>query len=89
MVYQLIFQMVWQVKEMKVYVRPRQKVGSGVKQPKFRVVAVTGGKEDGVHMKIEATHFRKAELEQIVGDVGAEIVYLEAIAEEERGGKKA
>jgi len=74
---------------MKIYVRERQKVGSGVKQPKFRVVAVTGGKEDGNHLKIEATHFRKAELEQVAKDVGAEIVYLEPIPEEERSGERS
>ncbi|TAJ43561.1 hypothetical protein [Methanofollis fontis] len=74
---------------MKIYVRGRQKVGAGVKQPKFRVVAVTGEKGDNAHLKIEATHFRKTELEQVAADVGAEIVYLEPMAEEERGGMKA
>ena len=28
--------------KMKIYVRERLKVGKGVKQPRFRVVAVTG-----------------------------------------------
>ncbi|KUK69523.1 MAG: Uncharacterized protein XD88_1220, partial [Methanocalculus sp. 52_23] len=31
---------------MKIYVRERQKVGTGVKQPRFRVVAVTAGADD-------------------------------------------
>jgi hypothetical protein len=70
---------------MKIYVRERQKVGSGVKQPKFRVVAVTGGKGDDAHLKIEGTHFRKTEIEQIAADVGAQVVYLEEMPEEERG----
>ena len=71
---------------MKIYVRGRQKVGSGVKAPKFRVVAVTG--EAGGHLKIEAVHFRKTELEKIAEDVGAEVVYLEPMPEEERGTMK-
>jgi hypothetical protein len=60
----------------KIYVRPRLKVGEGVQQPMFRIVAVTGGQ-----MQIEATHFRKLEIEQIAKDVGAQVVYLEATAE--------
>ncbi|QYZ79644.1 hypothetical protein E2N92_09475 [Methanofollis formosanus] len=73
---------------LKLYARERQKVGSGVKQPKYRVVAVTGGKGDEGHLKVEATHFRKTELEQIAADVGAEIIWLEAMPEEKRGEMK-
>jgi hypothetical protein len=69
----------------RIYVRGRLKVGSGVKQPKFRVVAVTGS---GEHVKIEAVHFRKTELDQIAKDVGAEVIYLEPMPEEERGTMK-
>ena len=58
------------VKEMKLYVRERQKVGEGVKQPKFRIVAVTGGQ-----IQVEATHFRKMEIELIAKDAGAEVVF--------------
>lgn len=72
----------------KIYVRERVKVGSGVRQPKFRVVAVTGKEGDGTHLKIEGTHFRKTELEEIAKDIGAEIVYLTVVPEEERGSKK-
>jgi hypothetical protein len=61
---------------MKIYVRGRQKVGEGVKQPMFRIVAVTGGS-----LQIHAVHFRKMEIEQIAKDVGAQVVYLEATAE--------
>lgn len=71
----------------KIYVRGRTKVGSGVKQPMFRVVAVTRGGEEG-HLKIEGVHFRKVELEQIAKDVGAELIYLHAVPEEERGSMK-
>ncbi|MBT0733846.1 hypothetical protein KH990_10825 [Methanoculleus bourgensis] len=72
---------------MKIYARERQKVGTGVKQPRFRVVAVTEEKGDEKHVKMEGTHFRKVELEQIAKDVGAEIVYLEEMPEEVRGEK--
>jgi hypothetical protein len=72
----------------KIYVRGRTKVGSGVKQPMFRVVAVTNKAGDGSHLKIEGAHFRKTELEQIAKDVGAELVYLHAVPEEERGSMK-
>ncbi len=65
---------------MKIYVRGRQKVGEGVHQPMYRIVAVTGGS-----IQIQAVHFRKMEIEQIAKDVGAQVVYLEATAE---GGRK-
>jgi len=65
--------------ELKIYVRPRMKVGEGVKQPMYRVVAVTGGQ-----LQIELTHWRKFELEQVAKDVGAEIVYFEEIPDEQK-----
>ncbi len=61
---------------MKIYVRERQKVGEGVESPKYRVVAITGGE-----MQIEASHFRKFEIEQIAKDVGAEIVFMKPVAD--------
>ncbi len=64
---------------MKIYVRERQKVGEGVESPKFRVVAVTGGQ-----VQIEATHFRKFEIEQIAKDVGAEVVFMKPVAEDHK-----
>jgi hypothetical protein len=63
----------------KIYVRPRLKVGEGVQQPMFRIVAVTGGQ-----LQIEATHFRKLEIEQIAKDVGAQVVYMEEVPEEQK-----
>jgi hypothetical protein len=66
-------------KTMKIYVRERQKVGEGVESPKFRVVAVTGGQ-----LQIEATHFRKFEIEQIAKDVGAEVVFMKPVADDHK-----
>jgi hypothetical protein len=74
---------------MKIYVRERLTVGKGVKQPRFRIVAVAEEKGDSMHFKAETVHFRKVELDQIAKDTGAEIVYLEAMPEEEHGGMKA
>jgi hypothetical protein len=62
---------------MKIYVRERQKVGEGVESPKYRVVAVTGGQ-----IQIEATHFRKFEIEQIAKDIKAELVYMKPVADD-------
>jgi len=62
-----------------IYVRERQKVGEGVKQPKYRIVAVTGS-----DIRIEATHFRKLEIEQIAKDAGAKIVYFEPVPDDEK-----
>ena len=63
----------------KIYVRERQKVGEGVKQPKYRIVAVTGNP-----IQIEATHFRKIEIEQIARDAGAELVYFEPVPDDQK-----
>jgi len=74
---------------IKIYARGRQKVGAGVKQPQYRVLAVTSDAKESMHrLKIAATHFRKVELEQIAKDVGAEIVYLERIPESKHGKMK-
>jgi hypothetical protein len=64
---------------MKIYVRERQKVGEGVESPKYRIVAVTGGE-----IQIEATHFRKFEIEQIAKDVKAEIVFMKPVADDHK-----
>ena len=64
---------------MKIFVRERQKVGEGVKQPKYRIVAVTGGQ-----IQVEATHFRKIELEMIAKEVGAEIAWLEPVPDDQK-----
>jgi len=64
---------------MKIYIRERQKVGEGVESPKYRVVAVTGGQ-----IQIEATHFRKFEIEQIAKDIKAEVVYLTPVPDDHK-----
>jgi hypothetical protein len=64
---------------MKIYVRERQKVGEGVESPKYRIVAVTGGQ-----LQIEATHFRKFEIEQIAKDVGAQVVFMTPVPDEQK-----
>ncbi|MDD1663767.1 MAG: hypothetical protein LUQ32_00270 [Methanomicrobiales archaeon] len=68
---------------MKIYVRERQKVGEGVRQPMFRILAVTGGQ-----IQIEGTHFRKFEIERIAEDFDAEVVYLEPVKEGAKGKKR-
>jgi hypothetical protein len=72
----------------KIYVRERLKVGKGVKEPRFRVVAATYGVEETPRLKISAFHFRKSEIEQIAKDAGAEIIYLKQMPEEEQGKRK-
>jgi hypothetical protein len=64
---------------MKIYVRERQKVGEGVESPKYRIVAVTGGE-----IQVEATHFRKFEIEQIAKDVKAEVVFMKPVADDHK-----
>ncbi|HOJ97444.1 MAG TPA: hypothetical protein PK024_11495 [Methanospirillum sp.] len=64
---------------MKIFVRERQKVGAGVKSPKYRILAVTGGQ-----IQVVATHFRKIELEMIAKEVGAEIVWLEPVSADQK-----
>ena len=68
---------------MKIYVRERTKVGEGVRQPRYIVLAVAGG-----DLKVYAHHFRRTELEQMAKDVGADLVYLEPVPEEQHGTKK-
>ncbi len=66
----------WDVIIMKIYVRGRTKIGEGVRQPQFKVVATTG---DGAEkLKFRANHLRKSELEQIAEDCNATLVYLES-----------
>ena len=64
---------------MKIYVRERQKVGEGVESPKYRIVAVTGGE-----LQIEAPHFRKFEIEQIAKDVGAQVIFMKPVPDEQK-----
>jgi hypothetical protein len=68
---------------VKIYVRERTKIGEGVRQPRFIVLAVAGG-----DLKVYAHHFRKTELEQLAADCGADLVFLEPVPESEHGTKK-
>ena len=55
----------------KIFYRKRQKIKDGEKKPQFNLVAVAG-----VELKIYAKHLRKSELEQIAGELGADLVEL-------------
>jgi hypothetical protein len=57
--------------DAKIFVRERHKSQEGEKQPRFRVVGVSGG-----DLKIHLAHIRQQELDQIATITGATIVYL-------------
>jgi hypothetical protein len=70
----------------KIFIRQRRHVGQGAGRPRFTVVAV-----HGTELKLFKTFFRRAELERIAQETGAEIVYLphgEHASEEDATGKK-
>jgi hypothetical protein len=54
-----------------IFVRERSKSQEGEKQPRFRVVGVSGS-----DLKIHLTHIRQQELDQIAEITGASIVHL-------------
>lgn len=58
---------------VKIFMRERRKVEKGEKKPRFKVVAVAG-----TDLEVKTKHFRKMEIEQIAGAIGAEVIYLEA-----------
>lgn len=55
----------------KIFYRERVKVQEGARQPRFRVIAVSGK-----DLKIYGIHLRKKELEKIAKETGAELVLL-------------
>ncbi len=55
----------------KIFVRERSQVGQGAGRPRFVVVATLG-----TDLRIFAQHIRKAELEKLAQEAGAEIVFL-------------
>jgi len=57
--------------DTKIFVRERRKSQEGEKQPRFRIVGVSGS-----DLKIHLTHIRQQELDQIATITGATIVYL-------------
>jgi hypothetical protein len=69
----------------KLFVRHRRHVGQGAGRPRFAIIAVQGD------LKVFKTRVRRAELEKIAAETGAEIVYLprgeQADAPEGEGGK--
>jgi hypothetical protein len=70
----------------KIFVRHRRHVGQGAGRPRFAIVA-----SDGADLKVYKTRVRRAELEKIAAEIGAEIVYLprgeQADEPESEGGK--
>ena len=68
--------------DTKIFVRERRKSQEGEKQPRFRVVGVSGD-----DLKIHLTHIRQQELDQIVKITGATIVYL--THQSDKSGKQA
>jgi hypothetical protein len=68
----------------KIFVRERRHVGQGAGRPRFAIVAV-----QGTDLKVFKSRVRRAELEKIAADIGAEIVTLprgeQAETERERG----
>jgi hypothetical protein len=55
----------------KIFVRERRDIGQGAGRPRFAIIAV-----EGADLKVYAPHIRKAELEKLAEEVGAQIVYL-------------
>lgn len=55
----------------KIFVRHRRHTGRGAGRPRFAIVA-----SQGVDLRVYKTRVRRAELEKIAADLGAEIVYL-------------
>ena len=55
----------------KIFVRQRRHVGQGAGRPRFAVIAVQGS-----DVKFKRSFLRRAELEKIAQETGAEIVYL-------------
>jgi hypothetical protein len=55
----------------KIFVRERRRVRRGARRPRFAIVAT-----QGTDLKVFQSHVRRAELEKIAADLGAEIVHL-------------
>lgn len=62
----------------KIFIRERRKVVEGEKRPRYAIVAVVN-----TDLRIIAKHVRKMEIEQIAGQIGAEIIFLKAGKDEE------
>jgi hypothetical protein len=55
----------------KIFVRHRRHVSQGAGRPRLAIVAV-----EGADLRVFKTRVRRAELEKLAAEVGAEIVYL-------------
>ncbi|MBN1661578.1 MAG: hypothetical protein JXA93_24505 [Anaerolineae bacterium] len=55
----------------KIFVRERRHAGRGTGRPRFAVIA-----SQGLDLKVYITRLRRVELEALVSEVGADIVYL-------------
>jgi hypothetical protein len=69
----------------KIFVRHRRHIGEGARRPRFAIVAV-----EGADLTVYRSRIRRAELEKIAAEIGAEIVYLphgEHVEEEGGGGR--
>jgi hypothetical protein len=60
-------------KVAKIFVRERRNVGQGTGTPRFEIVAVSD-----IDLRVYHSHVRRAEVERIASDLGAEIVDLPA-----------
>jgi hypothetical protein len=67
----------------KIFVRHRRHVGQGAGRPRFAIVAA-----QGADLKVFKTRVRRAELEKIAAEIGAEIVYLPRGEQTEEGGNR-
>jgi hypothetical protein len=55
----------------KIFVRERRHAGRGTGRPRFAIVAV-----QGADLKVFRSRVRRAELDAIATEIGAEVVYL-------------
>jgi hypothetical protein len=55
----------------KLFVRARRHVGKGAGRPRFAIVAA-----QGADLKVFKTRVRRAELEKIAAEIGAEVIHL-------------
>jgi len=69
----------------KLFVRHRRHVGEGAGRPRFAIVA-----SQATDLRVYKTRVRRAELEKIAAELGAEIVYLPRgeRVEEGKGGRR-
>lgn len=66
----------------KIFVRQRRHVGQGAGRPRYAIVAA-----HGTELSVYKTRLRRAELEKIAAEIGAEIVHLPRGESEGEGGR--